>query len=130
MIDPNITNSILKLRTWTYPLMPLLKHRYPPGILSDNCMLCNNNSRETLAHVILTCPELDTLRQGFICDIFDEEGASKELLHASRLIDWRPRRLNMFAIHAFLRLRWNKLDPLLTTIKERLSDDGLSQQRN
>ena len=65
IIRPMAINAIIKIRTFNYPFMPILKHRYPPNKLSNKCLLCSLNQTESLHHILTQCTAYDNLQRHF-----------------------------------------------------------------
>jgi hypothetical protein len=123
-IPANYTNQILKLRTGTYPLMHLLKHRYKNNFynseeqesendekmeeiltesmngrtLNNDCFFCQG-SRETLAHIIYDCPKYQNLRAGIKNKVENGIEASQMLLRDKIITDWDTMdKINLFTL--------------------------------
>ena len=114
LIPPKLSNDIAKIRTFNYPFMYHLKHRYPKNTLSDTCPLCSLNQKESLHHILTQCPIYSHLQDHFQTKYLH---STSHLISNSQLIESDFNNINIFTINAFLQLRWKRLQPLLDTIK-------------
>ena len=109
MIDPNITNTILKLRTGIYPFMPLYKNYHPELNLSNECPLCPLNKTENLHHIIYECPAYKNHTSSLTLPPTQTNDPTLELLLDSSLTNFDPTHPNMLKIYELLQLRWSLL---------------------
>ena len=108
-IDSKVINDTLKLRTGTYPFMNIFKNFHKDKNLTSNCILCTQNKRENLHHIIYECPAYDNLRTKLNLPAIEMEDASIQLLQDDSLTNFSNTHPNMLKIHDFLSLRWDKL---------------------
>ena len=112
MIDANITNTMLKLRTNTHPWMSLYKHLHPELNLTDKCPLCNLDEEENIHHIIYNCPKYAPLRKNLKLPILSRGAPFLELLTDISLTNFNNNHPHMLKIYEFLQLRWKLLNQL------------------
>ena len=93
--------------------MNIFKNFHKDKNLTSNCILCNQNKRENLHHIIYDCPAYDSLRTNLKLPDIEMEDASIQLLQDDSLTNFAKTHPNMLKIHDFLSLRWKKLNTQL-----------------
>ena len=128
VIHPTITNTMLKLRTNTYPFMPLLKYQKLELNLGNNCLMCNLDSLESLEHILFFCPRYERFRQQFKIPL---NRSINELLSdrsLSEIHDFTS--FNMITLFRLLEFRWVILNKIFDTMIAEHSSQLLMQQQS